>query len=267
MTPTAPSTTRTPPRPVALITGGARRVGRAIALELARAGCDVIITCNHSTSDADATIREVVALGGSPEICRAEHLDLRNLEAVTRWADRLARELPRLDILILNASSYDPTPLASLAHNQLTDAYVVNAASAALIAAHLSSRLSESTLPFGGSIVAMCDIHALGEHGLPRSRNFLAYAMSKAALAELVRTLARELAPRVRVNGLAPGVVAWPESGPESDAPAQQHYLQRVPLARAGTPEEAARAVRWLALEAAYITGEILRIDGGRTLV
>jgi pteridine reductase len=262
-----PSTTRTSTRPIAVVTGGARRVGRAIALELARAGCDVIITRNQSASDADSVIREIIALGGSPHICRAEQLDLRDLSAVTRWADRHAHELPRLDLLILNASSYDTTPLTTLTHHQLHDAYSVNAASAALIAAHLSPRLAESALPFGGSIVAMCDIHALGEHGLPRSRNFLAYAMSKAALAELVRTLARELAPRVRVNGLAPGVVAWPESGPESDAAAQQKYLNRVPLGRAGTPQEAATAVRWLALDAAYITGQILRIDGGRSLL
>jgi pteridine reductase len=116
-------------------------------------------------------------------------------------------------------------------------------------------------------MVAMCDIHALGEHGLPRSHEYLAYAMSKAALAEMVRSLARELAPRVRVNAVAPGVAAWPESGRESDKAAQQAYLSKVPLARAGTPEECAEVVRWLALEATYLTGEIIRFDGGRNML
>ena len=91
-------------------------------------------------------------------------------------------------------------------------------------------------------------------------------AMSKAALAEMVRTLAVAFAPKVRVNAVAPGVVAWPESGYESDEAAQRVYLSRVPMGRAGTPEDAAEAVRWLALDAAYTTGHTLRIDGGRSL-
>ena len=170
-------------------------------------------------------------------------------------------------MLVLNASSYQRSPLAALDAAQLTSAYAVNAASAAILCSRLVPLLGRSPLPSRAAIVAMCDIHALGEHGLPRSRDFLAYAMSKAALAELVRTLARELAPRIRVNGVAPGVVAWPESGHESDAAAQQSYLSKVPLARAGTPEDAAETIRWLALDAAYITGEIVRLDGGRNML
>jgi pteridine reductase len=114
----------------------------------------------------------------------------------------------------------------------------------------------------GGSIVAMCDIHAMGR---PR-KEYLAYSMSKAALAEMVQTLARELAPRVRVNGVAPGVVVFAESGADADPAMQKAYLSRVPLGRSGTPEDAARAVRWLAMEATYVTGEIVRLDGGRWL-
>jgi pteridine reductase len=108
----------------------------------------------------------------------------------------------------------------------------------------------------------MVDMHALGRPRMGMS----AYAMSKAALVEMVRSLARELAPAVRVNGVAPGVVAWPESGYEADRAMQQRYLERVPMKRAGTPEDAAGAVRWLALEAPYVTGEIIRVDGGRWL-
>jgi pteridine reductase len=108
----------------------------------------------------------------------------------------------------------------------------------------------------------MCDMHALGR---PR-KGFAAYSMSKAALIEMVRCLARDLAPRVRVNGVAPGVVAFPESGYESTPDLQAKYLSRVPLDRSGTPEDAAEAVRWLALDARYTTGEIVRVDGGRWL-
>ncbi len=115
----------------------------------------------------------------------------------------------------------------------------------------------------GGAVVAMGDIHAMG---LPRS-SFAPYAMSKAALVEMVRSLARELAPRVRVNGVAPGVVAWPEQGYESDESAQAAYRRGVPPAGAGTPQAAAAAVAWLPLEGTYVTGQILRLDGGRSLL
>ncbi len=145
-------------------------------------------------------------------------------------------------------------------------AYRVNALAPLLLSKHLAPALARSTLPGGGAIVAMADIHAMGEHGLPR-REFAAYAMSKAALVEMVRTLARDLAPRVRVNAVAPGVVAWPEKGHESDAAAQAEYLGKIPLARTGTPQDAAEAVRWLAFDARYITGQVIRLDGGRSLL
>jgi pteridine reductase len=110
--------------------------------------------------------------------------------------------------------------------------------------------------------VCMTDIHAMGR---PR-RDHAAYAMSKAALAQMVDSLARDLAPRVRVNAVAPGVVAWPEDGAEADAAMQARYLSRVPLGRAGTPGDASGAVAWLALDAAYVTGQTIRVDGGRWL-
>ncbi len=254
-------------RPLALVTGAAKRVGRASALALVRAGCDVIITYRGSAAEAQATIAEAVALGGSREECRALQVDLNDPVAVDAFGLDLARSLTRLDVLIHNASSYEQTPLASLTADAALAAYRVNALAPLLLSKHLGPLLSASDMRGGGSMVAMCDIHAMGEHGLPRSQGFSAYAMSKAALAEMVRTLARELAPRVRVNGVAPGVAAWPEQGHESDAAMQQQYLKKVPLGRAGTPEECAEVVRWLALDATYITGEIVRFDGGRNMV
>jgi pteridine reductase len=228
---------------VAIVTGAMRRVGRAIALELERAGCSVLGT---SRTSPDPLLR----------------LDLDNLEGAERWAAGLARALPRLDVLVHNASIYGPTPLDTLGAGDLLRYYRVHAAAPLLITGRLAPLLRGSALPAGGAVVAMADMHVLGR---PR-RDFSAYAMSKAALVEMVRTLARDLAPRVRVNAVAPGVVAWPESGSESDAPAQEAYVRRVPLARAGTPQDAAGVVRWLALEAGYVTGEIVRLDGGRWL-
>lgn len=246
-------------RPIALVTGGAIRVGRAIALALAGAGCDLIVTYLTSEAEAADLVPEGARRGAS---VRLEPLDLDDLDATVRFGRRLAAELPRLDVLVHNASIYAPTPLAELTGDEALRHYRVNALAPLLLTRELAGRLGASTLEGGGAVVAMCDMHAMGR---PRA-GFGAYAMSKAALIEMVRTLARELAPRVRVTGVAPGVVAFPESGRESSEAEQAAYLSRVPLARAGTPEDAAEAVRWLALEARYVTGEILRLDGGRWL-
>lgn len=254
-------------RPLALVTGAAKRLGRATALELARRGCDVIITVRSSIDEGKRTVDDIVAAGGTADVCRVVRLDLDAPKAVERVAAKLAAELPRLDVLVHNASSYDRSPLASLTAEQSLSAYRVNALGPLLLSARLAPLLTRSKMPGGGAIVAMCDIHAMGEHGMPRSKDFAAYAMSKAALSELVRTLARELAPKVRVNGVAPGVAAWPDAGHESDSATQEAYLKRVPLGRAGTPGECAQVVTWLALEATYLTGEIVRFDGGRNLV
>lgn len=246
-------------RPVALVTGGAVRVGRAICLELARCGCDILLTYLTRPDAAAEARSQVAALGGHAD-CAS--LDLADLAAVESFAARVAGLTPRLDILVHNASTYAPTPLAAVTPADLLRNYSVNAAAPLLLTRGLAMRLAQSALPGGGAVVAMSDMHATGR---PR-RDFSAYAMSKAALGEMVRTLAIDLAPKVRVNGLAPGVVAFPDSGFESDPDMQARYLQRVPLKRAGTPEDAAKTVRWLALEAHYITGEMIRLDGGRWL-
>jgi pteridine reductase len=246
-------------RPLAIVTGAARRVGLATARALSRSGLDLVITYRESEEEARAAAAELGGLGAS---IRLERVDLDDLAAVEALGSRLAAELPRVDVLVHNASVYGPTPLAAVTADELLRQYRINAAAPVLLTKHLAPRLAESPRPGGGAVVAMCDIHAMGR---PR-REFSAYAMSKASLAEMVRTLARELAPRVRVNGVAPGVVAFPDSGYESDPEMQRRYLSRVPLGRSGTPEDAAEAVRWLALEAHYITGEIVRVDGGRWL-
>ncbi len=245
-------------RPVALVTGGTKRVGRAIALALARRGCDIVVTSR--SPDGIGIEGELKAIGVNARVAR---FDPVQTGSIPEFAEDLRLKLHRLDVLVHNASAYAPTPIGSLSEAGLLEFMRINAIAPALLTAALAGLLSESALPGGGSVVAMCDIHALG---LPR-RNHVAYAMSKAALAELVRSMARDLAPRVRVNGVAPGVVAWPETGPEAEVSFRARYLSRVPLARAGEPDDAAGAVAWLALDAPYITGQIIRVDGGRSLV
>lgn len=246
-------------RPIALITGGAKRVGLASALALARAGCDIVITYNTSQSEAGDAANLLRQTGAR---VRLEQIDLGDLHAVERLGQRLSLSMPRLDVLVHNASVYDSAPLAGIGAEFALAQYRVNALAPLLLTKHLAPLLSRSDLPGGGAVVALADIHAMGR---PR-KDFTAYSMSKAALIEMVRSLARELAPKVRVNGVAPGVVAFPDHGQESDPEFQRRYLSRVPLGRAGEPADAAEVVRWLALDAAYVTGEIIRVDGGRWL-
>ncbi len=250
-------------RPVAFVTGGARRVGRAICLSLARAGCDVVLTYNRSQEEAEATAAEVHGLGVQAMV---HALALDDPAEVDARVTALAAAHPRCDVLVHNASAYEASPLSGLTPERAMRDYTVNAVAPLLLSRAFASKLAASSLAGGGAIVAMADIHALGEHGLPR-RGFASYAMSKAALVEMVRSLAREMAPHVRVNAVAPGVVAWPETGHESDPEAQAAYVKHIPLERAGTPEDAADAVRWLALDAPYITGQVIRLDGGRSLL
>ena len=246
-------------RPVALVTGGARRVGAEVCQTLAAANMDILFTFQHSSDEAATLTAELSSLDITA--C-ALPLDLANPSQVDSFCDELTQELPRLDALVHNAAMYEPSPIADLTPEDLARHFQINALAPAILSARLAPMLRHSDSPAGGSIVAMCDIHAMGR---PR-RNFLAYSMSKAALAEMVRSLARQLAPDIRVNGVAPGVVAFPDSGFESDPALQERYLSRVPLKRAGTPTDAAEVVRWLTLDAAYVTGEIIRLDGGRWL-
>ncbi|MCA9282934.1 MAG: SDR family oxidoreductase [Phycisphaeraceae bacterium] len=245
--------------PVALVTGGARRVGRAICLALSRAGVEVHFSFLKSDEESRLLLEDLCT--NTPGSC-AHKLDLRDVCAVGEFAGAWAASGRACDILVHNASIYAPAAISEITPELYERFQRINALSPLLLTKHLAPKLRRSSLPGGGAVVAMCDIHAMG---LPRAR-FGAYSMSKAALVEMVRTLAIELAPEVRVNGVAPGVVAWPEEGYESDAAAQRAYLERVPLERAGTPEDAAETVRWLALEARYTTGQMIRVDGGRSL-
>ncbi|MEM9559182.1 MAG: SDR family oxidoreductase [Planctomycetota bacterium] len=247
-------------RPICAITGGAKRVGRAVAAALAAKGWDLALTYRTSDDEAQQLASDLARDHGIDT--RLDHLDLDDLEAAETYARTLAADLPRLDALVHNASIYAPCPLNETTADEAMRYQRVNALAPLLITKYLAPRLASSDQPAGGAIVAFSDMHVLGR---PRD-GFAAYAMSKAAITEMVRSLAIELAPRVRVNAVAPGVVAFPESGYESDDEAQRAYLERVPLDRPGTPQDAAEATRWLIEDARYCTGQIIRLDGGRWL-
>ena len=246
-------------RPQALVVGGAKRVGRAISIALAKAGCDVVVTYRKSARDVMDTLKVMEDFGGTHQ---AVSWELEDLDAVSAESGRLAASKPNWDVLVYSASTYESCPLTELSPARLQRDMNVNALAPAIMTQKFAPHMQNSKLPGGAAIVAMIDIHAMGR---PR-KDFLSYSMSKAALGEMVQSLARDLAPKIRVNGVAPGVVAWPESGQDSDLKMQAQYLSRVPLQRAGTPEDAAEVVRWLALDAQYVTGQIVRVDGGRWL-
>jgi pteridine reductase len=252
-------------RPIAIVTGAAKRVGRAIACSLARAGCDIVATYNTSSAAAEVTA-EQVQIDAPRATIALRHLDLSDLNSVDLFAAEMAEKLPRLEVLVHNASLYEPTPTHRVTPEACERFYRVNALAPLLLSRGLAAKLAKGRIAgSGGAIVTMCDIHAMGALGQPR-RDHLAYSMSKAALLEMTLVLARELAPHVRVNAVAPGVVAFPEAGREAEAEVQSKYLSRVPLGRAGTPADAAEAVTWLAMRATYCTGQVINVDGGRAI-
>jgi pteridine reductase len=227
----------------ALVTGGARRVGRAIVEELARAGCRVVI--HHASSDADAAAlaRALATSDYAPAVVKA---DLRERAAARAVIDAAVAATGRLDILVNSAADYKRTPLATLDDDTWQALHELNVAA--------PMRLMREAARVGvASIVNIVDVAAWQPWG-----NWSAYATSKAALLHLSRCLAVELAP-IRVNCVAPGTVIFPD---DWDAERRKKQLAKVPLGRAGAPTDVARAVRFLC-EEEYLTGVCVPVDGG----
>lgn len=232
---------------IALITGGAVRLGRAICIALARRGADIALHHNSSSDAARATAQEIEALGRKVHLLQA---DLSDPAAIERMFAQLTAETGRLDILVNSASRFTATPLESLTAEQWDIEQAVNVRAPALCIHH-----AIALMPHGGSIINIGDSAA--ERG---RRNFIAYCASKGGLAYLTRSAARALAGQnIRVNMVSPGVAAWP---PDATEEQKQHILRSVPMGRAGTAEDIAQAVAFLA-SSAYITGQNLRVDGG----
>ncbi|MBN1510892.1 MAG: SDR family oxidoreductase [Phycisphaerae bacterium] len=236
---------------VALVTGGARRVGRAIALELAGAGCDIALHCHESCGDARGVADRIVAAGRRCEIVSG---DLRRPEAAGEIVERTVAALGGLEILVNNASIFERMTLQSFSIEDWDRTMRINVTAPVALAAAAREHL----LRAGGKIINLCDIAA--DRPWPEH---LAYCASKAALACLTKALARALAPTVQVNSVAPGIAMFPEDYGDE---VRQRLVDKVPLKRAGTPEDIARTVRFLAESGDYVTGQILNVDGGRSI-
>lgn len=249
------------PRPRSLVTGASRRVGRAIARVLAGAGHDLVLTWRSDGEGVRETARlaaESARSAGHPvPDVRLVPLDLDDLAEVASFPDRVGPG--PLDVLVHNASRYESRAFGAIDAAHAESQFRIHAIAPLLLTQAFAPRLAASALPGVGAVVMLGDLHASGRPYLRHA----AYLASKAALHALVESLAIELAPKVRVNAVAPGVVAWPDG---VDAAMRASYESKIPLGRPGTPEDAAECVRWLALEARYVTGSILPLDGGRRL-
>jgi pteridine reductase len=239
-------------RRVALVTGGAKRVGRAIVERLARANFDVAFT--YLTSEVEAAeFRGVLESSGVNAL--AIKADFTHAQRATDGiAQAFAARFDRLEVLVNSASLYEPGRLEEADLQQARRLMAVHFESPLLLCQAFAPLLRRSK----GHVVNMLDL--LAERPWPQ---YLAYCASKAALWNLTLGLARELAPDVTVNGIAPGVVEWPEEYPPEE---REKYLKRVPLARAGTPQDVAETIHFLATGGSYITGQVIRLDGGRSI-
>ena len=240
-------------RPVALVTGAARRIGASIARTLHAAGYDLALHCHHSRAELEALAAELER-ARTDSVLRLQ-ADLAEFDRLPELVARAVGRFGRLDALVNNASAFFPTPFGTATPAQWDALFAANARAPFFLAQAAAPHLRAAH----GAIVNLADIHAerpLREHAV--------YGMSKAALLHMTRALALELAPEVRVNAIAPGAILWPEDG--KDEAAKAALLARTPLGRTGTPEEIAEAVRWLLRDARYTTGQVLRLDGGRML-
>lgn len=240
-------------RTVALVTGSARRIGAAIARALHAAGYDLALHCRHSRAELDALAAELEAV--RPHSTLVLQADLAQFDRLPELVAQTIGRYGRLDALVNNASSFQPTPIGTVTPAQWDALFASNARAPFFLAQAAAPHLAATH----GAIVNLADIH--GERPL---REHTLYCMAKAALIMMTKSLALELGPAVRVNAVSPGAILWPESG--SDAGKQQAMLARTPLARTGTPQEVAEAVRWLLQDARYSTGQVLHVDGGRLL-
>ena len=239
--------------PVALITGSARRIGAAIARRLHAEGYDLALHYRGSAADMHALVAELEAMRAGSVL--ALQADLSEFDRLPELVAQAVGRFGRLDALVNNASSFKTTPIGPTTPQQWDDLFASNARAPFFLAQAAAPHLKAAR----GAIVNLVDIYAerpLAGHTV--------YCMAKAALLMATKSLALELAPDVRVNAVAPGAILWAEN--ETSEAKQQAMLARTPLARTGTAEEIAEAVRWLLRDATYVTGQVIRVDGGRTL-
>lgn len=239
---------------VVLITGAARRIGASIARLLHASGLRVVLHYRSSAAAMEHMLDELNA--HRPGSAVALQADLLQPSAPENLARNAIAQFGRLDFLVNNASSFYPTPFGKIRLDEWNDLIGSNLRAPLFLTQACAKALQRQ----GGAIVNIVDIHSLRP-----PRNYLTYTIAKAGLWTLTQGLAQELGPSVRVNGVAPGAILIPDA-PENQ-PGHQAMIEKTPLQRSGNPEEIARSVRFLLLEASYITGQILPVDGGRSVV
>jgi pteridine reductase len=235
---------------VAVVTGGARRLGRATVLALARAGCHVVVNHQHSPDAAAETVRDARALGVCAEAFRA---DVSRPEQAHALIGHTVSTFGRLDLLVANAGVFRRTPIDDASPQAWDDMMRGNLDTFFYCAQQAAAALRQRS----GAIVALADVAALRPWA-----DYAPYSASKACVVALVRALAVELAPQIRVNAVAPGPVLFPE---DFDPAHRQREVDRTLLRRQGSPEDVAAAVVFLA-RADYVTGVVVPVDGGRLL-
>lgn len=238
---------------LALVTGAARRIGACIATNLHQRGCNVLLHY-HSSSDP------VTELAGRLNAVRPEsafivQADLAKDDDIQRLAAEVRVGFGNLDLLVNNASRFFPTSIGSTSAKQWNELMDSNLRGPYFLTQALLSELAVA----GGSVVNLLDVHAVKPmHG------HAVYCMAKAGLQMMTLAMAKDLGPQIRVNGVAPGAILWPEQ--DFSFEDQQKILKKIVMGRAGNPEDIASAVAYLGLDAPYVTGQVLAVDGGRSL-
>jgi pteridine reductase len=238
-----------------LVTGGAKRVGAAICRRLHAAGANVMV--HYRTSAVDARALEAELLARRPGSAARAQADLLKGPAPATLVKEAVKAFGRLDALVNNASSFYPTPVGEITEKSWDDLMGTNLKAPLFLAQAAAVELRKHH----GCIVNIIDIHA----ELPM-KSHVVYSTAKAGLAALTRSLARELGPDVRVNGVAPGTILWPENDTWRDEVARQRIINQTALKRIGEPDDIARAVEFLIAAAPYVTGQVIAVDGGRSV-
>jgi len=237
----------------ALITGAGRRIGACIAQRLHTAGAGIVVHYRGSEAPAERLADELNSeRTGSAITIGADLLDASGLVGMI---DRIVEQTGRLDVLINNASSFYPTPIGSITEAQWDDLIGTNLKAPLFLSQAAAPHLKATN----GTIINLIDIHATRP-----LRNHTIYGPAKAGLAMLTRSLARDLAPEVRVNGVSPGAILWPEDGMSERI--KENVLRQIPMKRPGEPGDIADCILYLVRDAKYVTGQIIAVDGGRSI-
>jgi pteridine reductase len=236
-----------------LVTGGAKRLGAAIGRRLHAAGASIVVHYHQSRPAADALVAEFEA--ARPGSALAVRADLHDVEHLPALVDAALERFGRLDVLVNNASTFYPTPVGTVTLQQFDDLVGTNLRAPLFLSQAAAPALRESR----GLVLNMVDIH-----GRRPLKAHPVYSAAKAGLIMLTMSLARELGPEVRVNAIAPGPVLWPER--DIDPALKDEIIAKTALKRSGSPDDIARTAYFLAAEAPYITGQVIAVDGGRSL-